>query len=355
MMKKIVLLLMVVINLGLANIPVLANENYSQTFFINALQKQIERNWLRPLNDAGKSTVVYLTANPDGTVSNVNLLRSSGNDQFDASTIDSVYKAFPFAQATTLEAPLNIEFFFSPIFTTANAVSDKIQSNIVNVSNKSPYINFSDYTDTLQNRINANWKPKQSRKERSAIATVKIGNDGALENFYLVKSSRNRKFDRSVIDSITSSVPMDAFPQGIDAPNTDVQISFNVDHSKLQDKTVINNKYVIANVMNIKGYDKYTKLAERILAESFRGKRCLFYKDLVVELRINKVGKLKYVKIKKASKDKRFDRKMLAILRKTSFPPIPETIPFNDVVLNYEIVTGRFGLITPFCLTDEQF
>lgn len=347
-MKKIFLVTTLIFNFILIQNTVFAQEQYTQTFYVDAIQKKIEHNWIRPLESTGKSAVLSFTVNNDGSVSDVDILRSSGSDKFDVSVVNSVYKAMPFEHSAEINKPINIQFFFSPIFLSATAVSDKNQSNIVNVSNISPYINFSDYTDNLQSRIDSNWNPKTLAKEKNAIASVKISKDGSLDNFYIVKSSRSKKFDRDIMEAIADSVPMDAFPDGINAPDTDVQLTFSYNRSKLDNNQVTYTHYVNANVMNIKGYDKYTKQAEKILSDSFKDKRYFFHKDLIVELEINKSGGLKYVKIIKPSKDKNFDRKMLAILQKTSFPPVPETIPFNDVVLNYEIVTQRGGSFHDF-------
>lgn len=342
MIKKIILLGALLVNLLVYQNAAFAGNEYETTFYVNGIQKKIERNWLLPEDAKGKSAVVSFTVNNDGYVSNVNMVRSSDNDLFDKSVVSAVYKATPFHHPSDIEETLNIEFFFSPVFTSAEVLNDNSNdTKIINVSRISPYINFSDYTDSLQNKINDNWNPKSSAKEKTAIASIQIAKDGALNNFYIVKSSRNKNFDRDILDTIAASVPMDSFPEGINAPMTDIQLTFNYSKPNPKDKNVNSGHYVFANVMNIKGYDKYTQQAEQVLADSFKGKRYFHYKDLIVELKINKTGKLKYVKIQKSSGDKNFDRKMLAILQKTSFPPVPETIPFDDVTLNYEIVTQR--------------
>lgn len=342
MIKKIILPILLGFCFLVFQNSTIAQEQYIKTFYMNAIQKTIEQNWILPLNNVGKSAVVYFTVLDDGNVANVEILRSSEDTDFDASIVSSIYKSAPFHYSSNLDETINVTFFFSPIFTDISEITDKTtQSNIVNIANVSPYIHFSDYTDELQNKINDNWHPKTCSKKRTAIASVNISNDGSLNNFHIVKSSENKKFDKNILDAIAKSVPMDAFPAGINAPDTDIQLVFNYNPSKSKDENIYDDHYVLANVMNIRGYDKYTKQAERILADNFKNKRCFFYKDLIVEMAINKVGKLKYVKVKKSSGDKNFDSKMLAILQKTSFPPIPETIPFNDVILNYEIVTQR--------------
>lgn len=352
MIKKIMLSVLLIFSFVLMQSPSISQERYIKTFYMSAIKKTVEQNWILPINNKGKSTIVSFTVLDDGNVEDVEILRSSEDAEFDASVVSSIYKSAPFHYSSNLDEPITVSLFFSPIFTEISEITNNspLESNIVNVASISPYIHFSDYTDRLQNKINDNWQPKTRAKKRMAIASVNIANDGSLNNFYMVKSSRNKKFDKNILDTIAKTVPMDAFPDGINAPDTDIQLIFNYSKSDSKDKNAYNGHYVLANVMNVKGYDKYTKLAERVLADNFRNQRYFCYKDLIVEMAINKVGKLKYVKVKKSSGNKNFDRKMLAIIQKTSFPPIPETIPFNDVILNYEIVTQRSS-----CFTDVLY
>lgn len=340
MFKKIVLLLMLVANTLLVQNQVLAKEQYTNDFYVDTIKKKIEKNWVIPHDATGKSAVVSFKVNPDGSVADVSILRSANNERFDKSAVEAVYKAIPIESSDDINEPINIQYFFSPVFVSATEVHDKSQSNIVNVSNRTAYINFTDYTDGLQNKLNANWKPKTLAKEKSAIASVQISKDGSLDNYYILKSSRSKKFDRDILDTIATSVPYDSFPAGINAPNTDIQLTFKYSCDKINEIKVYNH-YVDADVKNIKGYDRYSKQAEKIVADCISNKRYFRQKDLIAEIKINKTGKLKYVKIVKSSNDSNFDRKILQTLQKTSFPPVPETIPFDDVTLNYEILTQR--------------
>lgn len=341
MAKKIFLLLALVLNIAFAKDAVFADELYAKNFYIDSIETKINLNWIIPADAEGKSTVVSFTVNPNKTVSNIKILRSSGSDKYDQSAISAIYKSIPFEHSVNYNKPINIEFFFSPVFTSATDVMNSNQTKIVNVANRNAYIDFSEYTNDLQEKINTNWNPSTSEAKKAAIANIQIGKDGALENYYILKSSKNKDFDRDVLDAISKSVPLAPFPAGINAPKTDVQVAFTCNKVKMEDDSVFYNHFVNANVMNIKGYDHYTKQVERIIESSLEGRRYFFQKDLLVEFSINKTGKLKYVKIKNSSGDKNFDRKILAILQKTSFPPVPETIPFDTVTLNYEILTQR--------------
>ncbi|MDD3437065.1 MAG: TonB family protein [Candidatus Gastranaerophilales bacterium] len=346
MMKKVVLLFVFVINFMFVQNNVFAQEQFPQDFYLDRIQKKVGLNWLEPLNSSGKSAILSFSVNQNGTVSNMQVFRSSGDVHFDESVVAAVYKAAPFEQFPN-QKKVNIQFFFSPILLSITPVSDKEQSNIVNVADKNVYIDFSEYTDNLQNKINANWKPKKSKKDLTAIANITISQDGSLDKFSILKSSRSRKFDRSVLDAISNSVPMDTFPAWVKAPCTDVQLTFNRKYNK-NDKNAVYDHYVDANVMNVVGYDKYIGEVERILADYFKGKRYFFHKDVIAEVKINREGKLRYAKLTKPSKDKNFNRKVLAILQTTSFPPIPQSIPFDSVTLNYEILTQKGNSLRDF-------
>lgn len=330
MLKKILLITAI----AFAFVPnnAFAQEEYVQKFYVNAVKDKIEANWLRPENINGKSAVVKFTVDTDGSILNAAILRSSDNDNFDKSVLRALYKAVPFDLATKYDKPVEIELYISPLLSIATAIKGENDSNIVNVSNTNPYIDFSQYTANLEKKLNENWKPLTLKKERSAIVSLNIGKDGSLGDFKIVKTSRSKKFDTDILYTISDSVPYDSFPENINADNTDIQLVFT------KTKT---EQSVKASVVNVKGYDKYIGQVEKILANALKEKRYYFHKDLTVELKINKVGKLKYVKMVSPSTDKNFNRKILAVIQKTSFPPVPEVIPFDDVTLKYQIVTQK--------------
>ncbi len=330
MLKKILLLTAIAFTFIQNN--AFAQEEYMQKFYVNAIKDKIESNWLRPENINGKSAVLAFTVNTDGAIANASILRSSGNDNFDKSALRALYKAVPFDLATKYNKPISIELYISPLLSIANSVGEENDSNIVNVANTNPYIDFSQYTADFEKKLNSNWQPKASPKERTAIVSVNIGKDGSLGDFRIVKTSRSKKFDTDILYTISDSVPYDSFPDSINADNTDIQVVFT------KTKT---EQTVKASVVNVKGYDKYIAQVEKILADALKNKRYYFHKDLIVELKINKVGKLKYVRMLSPSTDKNFNRKILAIVQKTEFPPVPETIPFEDVTLKYQIVTQK--------------
>lgn len=342
MARKIFLTFVLLLNFFITQVAANASDQYKKDFFTNSVQKKIEKNWIVPYSSPNVSTVVSFTVNVDGTISPVAVIRSSQDDKFDKSVVEAVAKASPFETANvTLTEPVKVEFFFSPSFNVANLIETKPEkSHIVYVSDRSNYIDFSDYIDNLQTKINANWTPKPFAKERENILLIKIDKDGALGDISRLKPSHDLWFDVSAIDAINKSVPMDAFPDRIKAPCTNVQLNFHSKRYKLENGEKVSTHFVRASVMNIEGYDKYTAQVDRIFREKLAGFGTIRSKRAIVEAQINRVGKLKYVKILESSGSKLFDRRVIFTLKTAAFPSFPSTIETDSLTLKYEILTG---------------
>ena len=341
MTKKLFLLLMLILGVVITQSSVSADEQYQKDFFVNAIQQKIERNWIAPDKDTTISTIVTFDINTDGSISPVSILRSSEDENYDASVVKAVYKSVPFEYSSELKQPVSMEIFFSPYFMVANDVNNKSPfDKIVNVSNIKTPIDFSDYLENLQTKINSNWKPIAFSKERENIALIKIDKDGALSNPSVLEPSHDFRFDASTLDAIAKSVPMDAFPSRITAPTTNVQLDFHYKESKSKDGKKVTTHFVTASVLNIEGCDNYTKMVEKILKNNLKDNGTILERKLVFEAQINSVGKLKYVKILEPSCSKRFDRMVLGILEKSSFPQFSETINSDSITLKYELITG---------------
>lgn len=343
MIKKLFLLSMLIFNIFLlTQSVVLANEQYKKDFLINDIQTKIDKNWIRPLNAKNNiSNVVSFNVNPDGSVSPVYILRSSEDLNFDKSAVEAVYKSAPFEYCSRLKAPISMEIFFSPSFIFASSLKNNVlENNIINVSNRSNYIDFSEYLENLQNKVNSNWQPNAFAKERENILLIKVDKDGALGKNYILQPSHDFRFDISTWDAVAKSVPMDAFPAEIAAPTTNIELNFRYKKEKLENGQNFTTQFVTASVLNVEGYDKYTQMVENIFKDCLKNKSSFFGKKLVFEAQINNLGKLKYIKILEPSSSKMFDRSVLLTLRKTSFPQFPETINSDSITLKYELITG---------------
>jgi len=63
--------------------------------YMSRLHRRIKANWL-PKTDSGESGSVKFTAQRDGSISDLKILKSSGNKQFDAAMIATIKAALPF-------------------------------------------------------------------------------------------------------------------------------------------------------------------------------------------------------------------------------------------------------------------
>ena len=89
--------------------------------YADAIQAAIELHWSRPPSArSGMEVVLRLQLIPTGEVVSVSVLKSSGNDAFDASAINAVHKAGRFPEVADAPAQVferhlrNIQLVFSP-------------------------------------------------------------------------------------------------------------------------------------------------------------------------------------------------------------------------------------------------
>lgn len=352
-MKKLFLLLMLIFNVVVMQSAGFATEEYSTEFYVNAIKKKVEMNWIKPIKTTSASAVVAFSVNSDGSITPVSILRSSESPAFDESVVQAVYKAVPFEYSSAVKEPISLEIFFTPSFLFASSINNKpFNNHIVNVSNKSDNIDFSDYLNNLSNKINSNWNPKIFAKERKNIVSIKIDKDGALSNPTVLEPSNDGSFDFSTLAAVANSVPMDAFPANITAPTTNVQLNFYCKKSKGENKKEIITHYVNASVLTAEGSDKYTALVEKVLKNNLQNQSTLFEKKLVFEAQINSLGKLKYVKILEPSDSRMFNASVYKTLINSSFPQFPQTITSDSMTFKYELITGIFTGTRIFPLSE---
>lgn len=341
MIKKVALIFTLVLYFVSLQNFAFADDAYNKRMYLDKMEKTLDYNWLTPLKSKGKSAVISFILDRNGDISNVKMLRSSEDDQYDDSAMTAIYKTASFGPLVEGEDTLYVKAFFSPLFTSVTAserLPGVVPDNTINIANTNTGANFSEYDTNLGNQINANWNPKTLKDKRSAVMTVELSKDGSLNTINLVKSSKNGQFDLGVLESILKSVPLAPLPAGYNADSKIVQLNFNYEF--LKEKKMINHNIVVS-AKNIIGYDEYTKKIDTIIANTLGDRRYYHQKDLMLEINIDKIGKIRYAKIIKPSKDKGFDLKMLSLIWNITFPPIPDVMGVDNITLNYEILTQR--------------
>jgi len=306
-------------------------------------------------------------------------------DTFDKSAIDAVYKAEFFGPLVENQDSLNILFFFSPDFTSVTITGDGTQVNndntnvstvtntipaatdafmnltnaypagantVLNVANMdmaptvtdmTPTVDFRTYTENLTDKINSNWNPKTSKEARDAIVLIKVKKDGEIEQIKMQKSSNKKKFDIEICDSILRSVPLDPLPEDFNSDSKNIQLNFVFQTIK---DAGIKQHYVTASATNQEGYDEYVEQVEKIMSTILKEDKYFCKKDVLLEMTIARNGKVEYAKLlNQSDKDnfirKEFNRKTLATLAKTSFPPFSDELGVDSLTLDYRILTQR--------------
>lgn len=361
MIRKIVLMLVLAFSFIFIQTAVFAqdtNEQCAKALYKDIIKEKITSHWFIPPNSSNKSAVISFIVNKDGTISDIKILKSSNDEQFDKSAFDAVCKSVSF-KPLVYDDKLDIEFFFSSTYTnltvnentnnTANQLFEINGSKLIPVSNRN-YTNFNDYATNLQNKINSNWNPISRKEQVDAIISISLDKDGVVENMKVQKSSNKKNFDLEIMDSIMRSAPLGPLPADFQADHKDIQLNFM--YKKTKDKNAP-KKYVIANIKNQDGYDEYIEQVQEIMSKKLKDKYYFCKKDILLEMNINKDGKLIYVKIKNASPEddfikKEFNRKTLLTLQETPFPPLPDKMNVDNITLNYRILTQRKRLFLNF-------
>lgn len=345
MMKKFFLLMVLVFNFAFIQSSVYAKGEYADMVYMRTIKNVIQKNWIIPKYSDDKSAIVSVSLDQLGHIVETTVIRSSNCEKFDRSALDSLYKSICFGRLPNNKASLTIEIYFSPDNTIATIINPDSQlannrnSNIYNISNivNNNSVDFSQYTNDLGDKVNSNWVHAVSKKLDNAVASVKVGKDGSLQNIIFLKPSKDQKFNKEIFEAISKTVPLDSLPKGFNSDYVNVKLTFNACNPD-SDKTI--DHYVVAEVNNIVGYDDYVNDVKKVINSALQDKRFYFDKDLLVEISINSSGQVKYVKVQDKSKDKNFDDKILALLQKTSFPAIPGDSGLSDITLNFEIVTN---------------
>lgn len=341
MMKKIILLFTLILVSVFYQNMALADTNLNQEMYLSYVKHKIDSHWFEPVNSTGKGAVLTFDINQDGTFSNVTFLRSSNDEAFDKSALEAIYKA---SQTCPVSNNLNmsVQIYMNTQYMNIGKY-DKNQlpidgnSGIINVANRDTNGDFTDYTSNMQSQLESQWKPKY-KKEREAIVSVKIDKDGALNDIKFLKTSRKAKFNKEVVDVISNSVPFSPLPDKFSENSKNVILTFEYNYDRKSHNSV---HFVSAEINNAKGYDEYTDQIESVISNAFEGKRYFWYRDAELQISIDKTGKLEYVKLKKSSSNKSFDRFIMANVQKLSFPPIPNEMNTNNFTTNYHIVTQR--------------
>lgn len=367
-MKKAGLLFGIVFGFVLLQNSVMAQDKNLDDFYINRLQSRLEQNWIVPRKYYYKYTNVVFTIDNEGNLVNAEVIKSSKDDDFDNKALMSLNKAIPFERFVNINGKNNRSFkaYFNGDTVFVSDIKD------VPVQKEIDDIVFANYIDTVQNKINSNWRPSSFRSKRDAIAFLEIEKDGTVKNMVIQKSGNKKKFDMEIFDAINRSVPFDVLPAELNADYKNIQLEFVYDKAKRQYK--IDNKlqkyiagqkhYILPHFPVQAGYEEYSDQVKEVITKRLAGMhqtKYFFKKDIMVKINIDKTGKVKYVRITSPTeKDKfvrkEFNRKITVALNSVTFPPFPDSLNKEEITLNYRILTQRKRYFADFlCYVGNLF
>lgn len=354
-MKKAVLLFFIVFSFMFLQSPIFAKEQNINDFYTNRLKTKLEKNWIISVRNYNKQATAIFTIDNQGKLLCPVVLKSSSDKDFGEKAIITVYKAAPFEKLSGFDVGDVHTFeisFSNDVIAVKSVEKYSKQKNIEDLA-------YANYLDNMQSKINANWKPKNLRKKRDAIALVNIDKDGTINTIKIQKSGGKKRFDSDVYDAITRSVPFDALPSELKADYKNVQLEFVYDKTK---KKYCNSQkhYIIPHIPGQNGYDEYTEQIEEIINRQLAGQKFFCKKDISIKINITKDGKVKYVNIVSPTvKDnfikKEFNRNTLYALKLLSFPIFPSSLDKEEITLDFRIVTQRGRSFNDFYYYVENF
>lgn len=341
MVKKLVLLSALIIVSVLFKNTALAETGYSDDMYLSNVKKKIDSNWFEPLHSKEKGAVITFDITENGTFSNIKFLRTSNDPAFDKSALEAVYKASE-ACPVPPNAPISVQVYMNTEYLNIGKYDKELHlqdnnSGIINVANRGLDGDYSEYASNFAAQISPHWNPKY-KKDREAIVRVKLDKDGALEDIKFLKTSRKAKVNKEVVDAISNAVPFAPLPKQLSENSKNITLVFEYNYDRKSKNQVY---YINAITDNKKGYDKYTKEIESVISNALEGKRLFLYKDILLQISIDKTGKLEYVKMKRPTKSKSYNRFIISKIQNLSFPPIPQEMNVDSFTTDYQIVTQR--------------
>lgn len=370
-MKKIFLVFTLI--LGFLFIQNIASAQGVDDFYLAKLTNKIKNNWLIPCDSEEKNAIVVFTINKDGKVTKANVIRSSGNENFDRSAYMAVYKAVPYEklpQDASLET-LDIQFYFCKSSMKAIRINNEIKENniekailtetktleniktTVTPDNKTANeIALGSYMEYLQKKIKLNWTPPKDKQSKDIIAIFKLDKYGSLKNLNIKKSSGDKIFDEEALNAISKAAPFAPLPQELKDDSMNIEFSFNYNvfgrnnysyytNSTLKSSSLSDNSDNSTDSTNSTDYNTYKNQALIVLSYNLPNKIYFKKKYAFLKIIIDKNGKLKYINIEQSSGDKKYDDLLLASLKKSSFPPIPSSLNIEEFPINYTVAVKK--------------
>jgi len=362
-MKKIIILIVFCLNFVLMQGAVFSQEQdiYFMAY-ITRIENKIKTNWSQPEGQADKKVVTLLTINKNGNLLGSHISKSSGNEEFDKSALKAISQSAPFehfpksnnSEKMIMQLTFNkYNFESKEVFDDFNSnqnTQNSVENNTLELRPKNELVirkdsteisdtnkssndpKFKPYINNLQRKIKFDWSPTKSSQSKKVVTFLKIQKDGTLSESKIVESSGDQNYDQSALLAIYKAAPFESLPKDFQGNSIDVQFTFNYNVFENKEKVSPNENYKTTT-----DYVFYKKQVETIL--SYHLPHGLYFKEkyLMLNIDINKNGQIESIEKQASSGDITYDNKAIASLKKSSFPPIPDSLNVSDFKLNYMV------------------
>lgn len=237
------------------------------------------------------------------------------------------------------------------------------------------------YMTRLENKVKSNWIIPHGQADKTTVIVFTIDRDGNILNSSISRQSSDKEFDQKALAAVYKSVPFERIPDGI--KNNSITINFNFNqnqieatesseitssddvYKKVSDPTLTeqkpkeiaavnrtevakinsnNEKKSVQSSPNASDdYKAYKKQVETVLACSIP--RGFYFKEKYVALKISidKDGHVDTIEKQSSSGDNSFDSRVIISVKKTVFPPIPDSLNMSDFRFSYLASTSTYN------------
>lgn len=213
-MKKIILLVILVLNFLLAPCFASAQEvSVDYAPYIKYLQNKIKSNWSPPKGRHSKRVIALFKLSREGTLQEVKIKESSGNEDVDKSALKAINRSAPFNPfpKESKEKSLDIQFTFD-----YNVFMDSTEKNSchnVNEVYQAPaeyreykkLKGYYKYKHQIDSILSHNLPKNIGLGAQSAVISFMVDKNGKVEAVSIAKSSGTPKYDEAVVSFIQKS------------------------------------------------------------------------------------------------------------------------------------------------------
>lgn len=239
----------------------------------------------------------------DGTIANLRVAKSSGDDKIDNDALEAVKSLAPFP------APPKPEIHVGTIFRP---------------------IDFGPYMRDLQHSIKSQWHPPKEYQSKRITVVFRVAANGEVSRLRIQDTSGIPEADESAMKAVTSAQPFAALPEGVVNP---VDIQFTFDYNVWKNGAMIGATKLpsLVKVSPARASDKVPGQYETQLAVAIQRQVSTLQlpksSAVSVLFSVSAQGSMQSVDVERSSGNTETDAAcMKAIMNASPFRPLPATL-----------------------------